>query len=86
MSAYEDKITHCEQLLEYEFNNKLLCLEALQTSGNPIYWDKQLQVIRKSENLAVLGEVLMKAHLCKRWYSSGRARGKVLDPPCRVSN
>jgi len=86
MSAYEDKITQCEQLLDYQFTNKMLCLEALQTSGNPLLWDKQLRVIRKNENLAVLGDVLMKAHLCKRWYSTGRAKGKELGQPQRVSS
>lgn len=75
MSAYANKITQCEQLLDYQFMNKLLCLEALQTSGNPLVWANQYRVIRKNENLAVLGDVLMKAHLCRRWYSSGRTKG-----------
>lgn len=78
MSVYEDKITQCEQLLHYQFKNKLFCLEALQTSGNPMYWGKQSQVIRKNENLAVLGDVTMKAHLCKKWYETGRAKGRLL--------
>ena len=76
MSVYEKKIAQCEQLLQYEFKNKLFCLEALQTSGNPLNWENGLRVIPKNENLAVLGDVVMKAHLCMRWYSTGRAKGR----------
>jgi len=78
MSTYEDKVARCEQLLQRQFDNKLYCLEALQTSGNPLIWDGQLRIIRKNENLAVLGDVLMKACLCKRWYSTGRVKGRDL--------
>ena len=77
MSAYEKKITQCEQLLRYDFKNKLFCLEALQTSGNPLIWENGYRIIRKNENLAVLGDVVMKAHLCKRWYSTGRVKGRI---------
>ena len=76
MSGYDDKIARCEQLLHYQFKDKAICLEALQTSGNPLYWGNQIRIVRKNENLAVLGDVIMKAHLCKKWYQTGRAKGR----------
>lgn len=85
MSVYERKITQCEQLLDYQFANKPLCLEALQTSGNPLIWNNEWTCVRKNENLAILGDVLMKAQLCKRWYSTGRSKGDQYVRPAATS-
>ena len=70
------KVAKCEELLYLKFQNKKLCLEALQMTIESILWDNRLETITKNERLAVLGNNTMRAYFCKQWYDSGRAKGK----------
>ncbi|KAK5947236.1 hypothetical protein PMZ80_001384 [Knufia obscura] len=65
MTTCEDKVARCEALLHHEFQDKLLCLEALQRSGHRLPWNGSLLKVRKNEELAILGDAIMKAHLCE---------------------
>lgn len=69
------KITLAERVIQHSFPNKLLALEALQTSGNPLVWENKWTRIRKNDNLAVLGDVVLKLVLCDAWYETGRPKG-----------
>lgn len=69
------KIALCESILGYEFSEKRLCLEAIQAGGDMIIWDLNWQHIPKNDRLAVLGDILFKFELCKKWLDTGRSKG-----------
>jgi len=75
MSAYEDKISQCQTLLNYTFKDSLLCLEALQTFSSPLSLKGKYRVITKNDRLAVLGDTVLKSYLCTKWYEAGRSKG-----------
>lgn len=78
MNNNETKVARCESIIRYEFSNKTLCLEALQTSGHMLVWQNAFVQIKTNDKLAVLGDVKAKAHLCEKWYETGRSKGKRL--------
>lgn len=78
MTSYEEKIARAEEALCYKFKDKLQCLEALQTSGLALTWQGEIRKIRKNENLAVFGDAIMKAQLCKNWYRSHQPKSELL--------
>ncbi|KAK5102632.1 hypothetical protein LTS08_003432 [Lithohypha guttulata] len=73
-SLYAQKVAKCEAMLNITFSNKLLCLEALQMSGNMLPWNEQFLKVNKNDRLAVLGDTVLKSYLCKKWYHSGRVK------------
>jgi ribonuclease-3 len=75
MTPNEAKVAACESIINYEFQNKLLCLEALQASGHMLRWQHNLIRVGKNDRLAVLGDAAVKAYLCRRWFDSGRSKG-----------
>lgn len=80
MSAnLEEKIALAERAIGQTIRDKMLVLEALQTSGNHIRWNNRLISVRKNDNLAVLGDVVMKMILCEAWYETGRPKGKSTE-------
>ncbi|KAK5081023.1 hypothetical protein LTR05_008340 [Lithohypha guttulata] len=78
-SLYAKKVAKCEAMLNITFSNKLLCLEALQMSGNMLPWNEQFLKVNKNDRLAVLGDTVLKSYLCKKWYHSGRVKGQWAD-------
>lgn len=76
MNVYENKIALCERIIQYEFTERLWCLKSLHASGQRSVWQNELIV--NNNMLAVLGDALVKAHLCERWYGTGRSRGKIM--------
>jgi len=65
-SLYAKKVAKCEAMLNITFSNKLLCLEALQMSGNMLPWNEQFLKVNKNDRLAVLGDTVLKSYLCKK--------------------
>lgn len=82
-ATHRERVRLCESIISYTFDNKLLCLEALQASGHLILWDSHLLRIEKNDKLAVLGDTVAKSILCQSWYKSGRAKGEKFILPYR---
>ena len=79
MARNEAKVAACESIIGYVFDNKLLCLEALQTSGHLLRWQQDLVRVEKNDRLAVFGDSVAKALLCKQWLDTGRNKGGYYD-------
>ncbi|KAF2648637.1 hypothetical protein K491DRAFT_684545 [Lophiostoma macrostomum CBS 122681] len=73
------KITQCEQLINYTFDEKLLCLQALQASGEAVHYAGTWHILAKNDALAVLGDAYMAAVLCRWWWEKGPRNKGQLD-------
>lgn len=78
MSSLDDKVFQCEALLEYTFTNRDLCAEALNMSGEPTSWKGQHQKLRPNKSLAIYGDFVLSAKLCRQWYEANLPRGKSI--------
>ena len=78
MITNEAKIAACESIIQYTFDDKRLCLEALQASGHMLWWQENLIRVEKNDRLAVLGDVAAKAFLCQKWFPTGRSKGRPI--------
>lgn len=77
MMNTESKVTLCEQIIDYRFKDPKLCLEALQTSGEPLlYYRDEAFSIKQNKRFAVLGDTMLKTHLCKIWINTKYSIGK----------
>src|SRR5690242_2202376 len=72
----QDQITRCETVVAHRFQDKLLLVEALQIAPRVVAFDNHLHKMRKNADLALLGSLIAKTELCKKWYHSGQPRGK----------
>jgi len=73
---HEANVAACEAIIQYEFNDKLLCLKALKASGLELIWQNNLTRVEKNDRLAVLGDNVTRAHCCRRWFRTGRSKGQ----------
>jgi hypothetical protein len=72
------KVVICETIINYVFQDKLLCLEALQTSGHMLRWHHDIIHVNKNDRLAVLGDTAAKTNLCRLWFVTGRSKGSYV--------
>jgi ribonuclease III len=75
MATPDTKVALCETIIAHEFNDKMHCLQALQASGHLLKWQGRFVAIARNDRLAVFGDAIIKAHLCRRWLESGRNKG-----------
>ncbi|EXJ81807.1 hypothetical protein A1O1_07872 [Capronia coronata CBS 617.96] len=76
MASHEANVATCESIIQYVFIDKRLCLEAIQASGHVLQWQHNFTRVSKNDRLAVLGDVVTKAHLCEKWFATGRSKGQ----------
>lgn len=76
MATTDSKVASCEGIINYVFTNKLLCLEALQASGHVLRWNGAYIRVAKNDRMAILGDTVAKSSLCRKWFSTGRSKGK----------
>ncbi|KAF2856280.1 hypothetical protein T440DRAFT_503916 [Plenodomus tracheiphilus IPT5] len=71
-------VGHVEAHIGYNFKNRLLCIEALKTTGRqwPLYYKGVSEVIGRNNRLALLGDRIIRLALCDMWYYSGHSTGK----------
>jgi hypothetical protein len=69
MSVADQNIARAEQILNYVFNRKELCAEALQMAGPYAYLivDGVNLTVENNKRLAVRGDVAMAHSLCEKW-------------------
>jgi len=73
---HEANVAACESIIQYEFNDKLRCLDALNTFGHELIWQNNFTRVEKNDRLAVLGDNVTRAHCCRRWFPTGRSKGR----------
>ncbi|TWU70402.1 hypothetical protein ED733_000167 [Metarhizium rileyi] len=85
-SRFGDKITHCELAIAHTFKDKILCVEALNAAADTAacYYGDDRSIRRKlpkNNRLAVYGDRVAEAALCRRWYTEGYESGAIQSPP-----
>ncbi|KAF2119501.1 hypothetical protein BDV96DRAFT_347670 [Lophiotrema nucula] len=68
-------VARCEQILQYHFKNKFLCIEAISTIKRSIKMnDGQSVEVQDNLAMAVLGYTQMASVLCRIWWETGRRK------------
>ncbi|KAM0338682.1 hypothetical protein ACHAPU_011239 [Fusarium lateritium] len=78
------KVSHCEAIIGYAFESKLLCVEALNAAADAqsVYMlDGTFRRMPKNDRLAVYGDAAAALHLCSLWVqkSLDKYLQKILD-------
>ncbi|KAH6892551.1 hypothetical protein B0T10DRAFT_295329 [Thelonectria olida] len=71
---FSEKVSLCEQIIEYSFTSKTLCANALNTAGdyNSVYvLDGSFKRMPKNDCLAVYGDCAANFVLCGLWLEQG---------------
>ncbi|KAJ4295131.1 hypothetical protein N0V90_007141 [Kalmusia sp. IMI 367209] len=65
--SFNQKIIQAERILDYTFNDKLLCIEAIQMSGPKacFVYNERFRMVRSNKRLAILGDTVLVQVLCK---------------------
>lgn len=79
-----NQVERCETIIGYQFTGKSLCLEALHTHPSTVVLGGRLVQVRKNGHVAVLGDSVLKSHLCQLWFSTGRPKGLATPLPVRL--
>ncbi|EAT91978.1 hypothetical protein HBH56_121330 [Parastagonospora nodorum] len=81
MANIEQKIAIIEQIIGYIYTDKLICLEALQMNMDPMYVSLGgiRHLVRKNKNLETVGDAIIDAVLCKKWYEFRDSHGHRLS-------
>jgi hypothetical protein len=72
-------VQQCEVLIGYDFGDKDLCIEALHAYPRSMTYGSAsaLGRVRKNDSLAVLGNLVLEEHLCRRWYAGKGSKGTL---------
>lgn len=82
------KAGHIEERIGYCFNNKLLCIEALKTTGPgcPLYYSGVEVNLPQNKRLALLGDRVLSLALCELWYLSGNMRSAYTNQGLKIDD
>ena len=69
------KVQACEQILDSRFNDFTLCWEALQVAGSGVRRAGGRNIDKGNQRMAVLGDTVLKAALCEKWWASNESKG-----------
>ena len=86
MSSLDAKIRLCESILDYTFNDRLLCARALNTTGNMVVWEDSLRLIPKNQELAIYGDTVLAAKVCRDWLNAGLSKSIAKLVKCKELN
>jgi hypothetical protein len=67
---FGEKVSQCEEIIGYCFNDKVLCAEALNTAGDAKSFyilDGFYRQMPKNGRLAVYGDSIAESYLCSLW-------------------
>ncbi|KAJ3454426.1 hypothetical protein MRS44_018320 [Fusarium solani] len=76
---FGEKVSQCEEIIGYCFNDKVLCAEALNTAGDAKSFyilDGFYRQMPKNGRLAVYGDSIAESYLCSLWVQ------RELDKHC----
>lgn len=80
----ERNVELCERGIGYTFKNKRQNAESLNMSGNPIYFEGQFVRIPKNTRLAVYGDSVAAALLCRKWVHTSLTKGSSVSKEYRI--
>ncbi|KAH7151432.1 hypothetical protein DER46DRAFT_650513 [Fusarium sp. MPI-SDFR-AT-0072] len=75
------KIAECETIIAYEFDDKALCTQALNTAADlrsVCVLDGYFKSMPKNDRLAIYGHSAVASYLCSLWTKRGLAKPKNL--------
>ncbi|KAB5515674.1 hypothetical protein GE09DRAFT_577248 [Coniochaeta sp. 2T2.1] len=76
---YTARVTQCEALIAYIFNEKSLCAEALHAGADGIvsFVDNGFtRRLRKNNYLAIYGDIAASEILCRLWHQRSLSKGQ----------
>lgn len=74
-TPFEQAVTDYEQLITYEFTDTRYLAQALNASGNPIWF--RGQPVESNKRLAVYGDAVLTARLCRKWITTSLTQGEL---------
>ena len=82
----DKNIADAERILNYNFNDEVICAEALQMAAPliPLCINGKMHSVNLNTRLAVQGDAGATAVLCEQWYA-GRDKFGIPNPPYYVS-
>jgi ribonuclease-3 len=85
MANIEQKIAIIEQIIGYIYVDKVICLEALQMDMDAMYVSLGgiRHLVMKNKNLEAVGDAIIDAVLCKKWYEFRDSHGKSSSINCQ---
>jgi hypothetical protein len=80
------KVAMIEQIIDYEFKDKMLCIEALKVSGEncPLYFSGTIHKVAPNNRLALLGDRTLSLAMCELWFQTGRETSTLLPSLCKA--
>jgi len=69
------RVGQIELSFGYVFRNKMLCIEALKSSGaySPLYFQGHILPIANNNRLALIGDRALSMTVCEIWWATGDA-------------
>lgn len=64
-----------EHKIGWVFLDKLNAIEALNSAGQPIYYDEQWHTIRRNDEIAIIGDKIIDVVLSAMWYRATSPQG-----------
>jgi hypothetical protein len=73
--AVAKKVHQIEEIIGWEFKNKMLIVEALKMSGSsyPLYFNGTVHPVENNNRLALLGDRALSLSLTETWYHGGKS-------------
>lgn len=79
-SRFGHTITQCRHKIQYTFTNELLSAESLNNAGptaSGYVTNGKFTTLPKNDRLAVYGDIVATAMLCRDWYHESSSKGGV---------
>jgi hypothetical protein len=73
--AVAKKVHQIEEIIGWDFKNKMLIVEALKMSGSsyPLYFNGTVHPVENNNRLALLGDRALSLSLTETWYHGGKS-------------
>jgi hypothetical protein len=68
-------LVRMEHKIGWVFQCKLTAIEALNSAGQPIFYDGQWHILRRNDQLAIIGDKAIDLVLGVMWYRSTNTEG-----------
>ena len=80
------KVGAVEERIGYRFNDRMLCIQALQNAnGTPLVFNGTYYPVIRNNRLALLGDRVLSLALCEMWYKSERTPREINLEPASTS-
>lgn len=76
MSKALEKVSQCEKIIGYQFQEKRHCVEALFTYPGACLDLGSTTMIEKNDKLGIFGEIVLQSHFCQQWLNAKMSPSK----------